>query len=570
MGISRHYAYAGDRRVHYRRSGSGPPLVLIHPAPGSSFGLEATMRALGEGHTLIAPDTPGAGESEALATADPTCEDYSSALAETLRALGCSRVDLYGSHTGATLALDFSVRFPEMVHRVVLNSLAIYHAEERADLLSHYTPPLEPDWAGSHLVRAWSMRQDMLLFWPWYRRSPSTRRAADMPTPEVLHDKVLDMLRAGTGYASVYRAGFRYKAAKAIREVTAPTLLTAAPDDPLADHLERLGETPESVTFGRRSGSERNELASTINEFLGDGVLPDAPVPPPVSFRAGTVRKDYAQTSVGQVMLRHTGEAGRPLVLLQASPPGSSAGHDPLMLAMAQDRRCLTLDTPGNGDSAAVGGEPSMTDLAGVLAEALDDVGFEEYDVYGAHTGAVLGMELAITRPQRVRRLILDGIPLYDADVTQDFVDNYQPPMDIKWDGSHLVWAWNYLRDVSLWWPFYRREAATTRSGTFPSVGNIHHSFVEFLKGAKTYHHNFLALWRYETAERLPEIKAPTLVCARPGDPWIVHLKKAAQLVPEAQIQEIEELGTPIHERYLDLWAPPATLDVFRAFLNGA
>ena len=568
MTTLRHFGYVGGREVHYRRAGRGPALVLLHPAPGSSLALEPLMADLAADRTVIALDAPGAGESAGLGLSAPACADYSDALGETLDWLGLERVDLYGSHTGATLALDFAYRHPERVDRLVLNALGIYTQDERTDLLANYTPSLEPRWDGSHLVRAWAIRRDMLLFWPWYRRTPEARRRADMPSAEVLHDKVVDMLRAGPLWWQLYHASFRYEPAGALAGLTMPTMITVGPDDPLAGHIERLPEPASSTEVRIRRTGDRDELVGLIRSYLAGSRLADAPPRRAATPAPGAVRRGYVSTSVGQMLVRRSPGHGRPLLLLQASPPGSSASLEPLMMAMGTGRPTLSLDTPGNGDSAPFPGEPDMADLARLVAEVCDAEGHDDYDVYGNHTGAVLGMQLAIERPSLVRHLILDGIPIYTPTESQEFIDNYQPPMVPSWDGTHLIWAWNYMRDVLLWWPLYDRTAATTRVGRFAPTGDIHHSLVEFLKGGRTFHGNFLALWKYPTTERLPLIKSDMLICARPTDPWIVHLEAASRVLPSARVEQTEDLGVPIHSRYRELVSPPSALTLYRAFLD--
>lgn len=565
----KHFGYVNGREIHYRRAGRGPALVLLHPAPGSSFALEPLIEHLASDRTVIALDTPGAGESAGLGLPAPTCADYSDALDETLGWMGLDRVDLYGSHTGATLALDFAHRHPRRVNRLILNALGVYTPGERADLLANYTPSLEPQWDGAHLVRTWAVRRDMLLFWPWYRRTPEARRVADMPSAGGLHEKVLDMLRAGPRYWKLYRASFEYDPSEALAGLEMPTALTVGPGDPLADHVQRLPELPRTVEVKLRTTDAREELAELIRSLLAGSRLPDAPPSPPEEQVPGRVRRGYVSTSVGQILVRRSGGQGRPLLLLQASPPGSGAALEPLMRAMGADRPTLAPDTPGNGDSAPFPGEPDMADLARIVAEVCDAEGHDDYDAYGNHTGAVLGMQLAIERPSLVRHLILDGIPIYTPTESREFIDNYQPPMAPSWDGAHLVWAWNYLRDVLLWWPFYDRTAATTRVGRFAPAGDIHHSLVEFLKGGRTFHHNFLALWKYPTTERLPLIEADMLICARPTDPWIAHLEAASRVLPSARVEETEDLAVPIHSRYRELVSPPSAIALYRAFLDG-
>jgi pimeloyl-ACP methyl ester carboxylesterase len=177
--IKRRYAYAGERRIHYRRAGTGSPLVLLHASPGSSFSLETLIGRLAANYTVIAPDTPGYGESAGLGLAQPEIADYAAALAETLDALKLGRIDLYGTHTGAKIALEFAIGHPARVRRLILDGIGIYTPDERAEMLEHYTPSLQPQWDGSHLVRAWAMRRDMHIFWPWYKRTSEARRVAD-------------------------------------------------------------------------------------------------------------------------------------------------------------------------------------------------------------------------------------------------------------------------------------------------------------------------------------------------------------------------------------------------------
>ena len=86
--VTRHFVRIGDREVHYRRAGQGPPFVLLHVSPQSSAFVLPAMMPLADRHTLIALDTPGYGESDPLRNSAPAMADYADALIETLAALG--------------------------------------------------------------------------------------------------------------------------------------------------------------------------------------------------------------------------------------------------------------------------------------------------------------------------------------------------------------------------------------------------------------------------------------------------------------------------------------------------
>ncbi|GIW07374.1 MAG: hypothetical protein KatS3mg060_2179 [Dehalococcoidia bacterium] len=564
MTIERHYLYVGDRRVHYRRAGDGPPLVMLHAAPNSSFVLEPLIDQLAAVRTVLAPDAPGYGESAPLPLRRPTIHDYALALGEVLDALGLERVDLYGSHTGAKTAVAFALVRPDRVRKLVLEGYGLYTPEERDDLIAHFCPPIEPDWAGSHLVRVWAMRRDMFIFWPWYRRIPEARLPIDLPPPERLHALVVDFLRGGTFPWLGHLASFRYDGLAAISRVSVPTLLIAGEGDPLRSHLERLTASGtlhiESPPAGMHDAAA---IASRIVAFLaGDGLPPAPPPPPVVTSRPGVVRRRYLPSRLGPILARFSGvpNGRRPLVLFQSSP-ASSEPLEPLLAEMAADRFVVAFDTPGNGDSAPFPGEPTIDDLTAILGDAIDALGIGEYDAYGYHTGALIGIQSALDRPNRVRHVIVDGIPLYSPEVAAELLEHYAPPMRIDPHGGHLVWAWNFRRDMGLWSPWYRRRRrAARRRDPYPDAEEQHAGAVDFLKAATTYHVNYWAAFRYPTAERLTRLETPALMTTKRGDSLAGGVPEAARLAPRAEAIGHAGFGSPE--------ALAETAALFRQFLD--
>ena len=553
--IQRHYAYAGERRIHYRRAGNGAPLVMLHASPGSSAGIESLIGRLAEHYSVVAIDSPGYGESAALGIDQPEIGDYADALAVTLDALNLDVVHLYGTHTGGKIALEFAVRNPERVTGVFLDGIGLYTPEERASRIANYTPSLEPQWDGSHLVRTWAMRREMQIFAPWYDRTGEARMARNLRSPQGLHDMAVDFLRAGQGYWRGYQAAFRYDAPAALKRVQVPTLLGGTPGDSLREHLARVDQVSPRVQI-----EQVDELVPRILDFFAPARLADAPPAPAVTRTANVVRRDYVSTSVGQLLVRKAGpDGGRPVVLLHASP-ASSRGLEPLLLELGSDRPAFTFDNPGNGDSAPLPGTPEIWDLAKVIGEAIDGLGLKDYDLYGTHTGALIAMEVAIANKEAVRHLILDGVTMFSEAETQDYLTNYVQPMQIRWDGTQLLWAWNFLRDGSLWWPWYNRTAAGTRAGVgVASPEVLHRNFVEFIKGGTTYHLNYRAAFAYPTRERLPLLEVPVLLCASESDPLADGLTEAGKLTANAVVRITPGRGT--EEK------AAATTDLYRRFL---
>lgn len=133
------------------------------------------------------------------------------------------------------------------------------------------------------------------------------------------------------------------------------------------------------------------------------------------------IRRHYVDGRYGQLHLREagaaTGEANRPVLLLHQNP-STSFEYEPLMRALATDRRVIAFDTPGYGNSDGPSAPLSMEGYAAAMAESLEAVGLgrdNPFDIYGFHTGSLLAIEMALARPDAVRQIALTGIPMRSA-----------------------------------------------------------------------------------------------------------------------------------------------------------
>src|SRR5512147_2264507 len=95
------------------------------------------------------------------------------------------------------------------------------------------------------------------------------------------------------------------------------------------------------------------------------------------------VRRGYVDVPFGQVHYRVAGY-GPPVVLLHDSPR-SSAMHEELISALADEFTAIAIDTPGYGRSSPLPAEPrpEIPDYAAALGAALDALGIGRCVVYG-------------------------------------------------------------------------------------------------------------------------------------------------------------------------------------------
>ncbi len=229
------------RQIHFRQAGAGQsatPLLALHGCPGSARQLVPLINAMSLSRPVFAPDLPGLGDSDPLASPDSEIGDYAAAILRFADHAGLERFDIYGTHTGASVACELAIHAPQRVGRIIADGLGCFDAETARAFLEHYAPAFEPTLDGSYLQQAFHFCRDQLLFFPWYDKRAEARRKGGMMPAEALDAWVIEVLKAGTTYRHAYHAAFRWDWAGRLPQVPHQILVTAAQDDPLASMTE--------------------------------------------------------------------------------------------------------------------------------------------------------------------------------------------------------------------------------------------------------------------------------------------------------------------------------------------
>jgi pimeloyl-ACP methyl ester carboxylesterase len=251
------------------------------------------------------------------------------------------------------------------------------------------------------------------------------------------------------------------------------------------------------------------------------------------------IDRAFLRTPEGLIHYRHAGVGGlkTPLVMAHGGP-GSSLSLVPLIADLAEDRPVAAPDMMGNGESDPPPSRPtSISFYAEGLLAVMDHLGLETVDLYGHHTGAQVITEFAIAHPSRVRRLVLDGVGLFPADLRTEFLTRYAPEIAPDAEGAHVAWVWDFMGQTTQHFPHYRRdEAHRIEGGAPPPPPVLTDRAAEVLKVWSTYHLAYQAAFSHPFAERLPLIRASTLVLEVANDPLAPYAPEAAALVPGANL----------------------------------
>lgn len=236
-----------------------------------------------------------------------------------------------------------------------------------------------------------------------------------------------------------------------------------------------------------------------------------------------------------------------PLYCIHQSP-SSSVVYLPLLARLGSDRIVAAGDTPGFGESDGPKEPPEVEDYAKAHGEVLDQLGLEApIDLIGYYTGSKIAVELALQRPQAIRRVVLLGAVIYTDEELAAERHLYRPDQ-YQWDGSHLLAWWQHL------------QANVVED--YPIELFVRH-FAEIQRGGPNAWWGHRAAFRYDLREKLPRLQQQVMVL-RTDDPQGEKSTRALQYLNRGELVHLPFVGQGV----LDLHTAAVT-SALRSFLDG-
>jgi haloalkane dehalogenase len=112
--------------IAYRELGSGPPVLLLHGWPTSSYLWREVMLPIAERNRVLAIDLPGFGGSDKPLGVRYGFELFERTLDGFLAALGVEEVGLAVHDLGGPVGLHWAVQRPERVTRLAILNTLVY------------------------------------------------------------------------------------------------------------------------------------------------------------------------------------------------------------------------------------------------------------------------------------------------------------------------------------------------------------------------------------------------------------------------------------------------------------
>lgn len=210
-----------------RGPGRDRPSLRLHSSASSAAFVEMTgTRDVTNApmSDLILLDLPGNGESEVSTDgAAFSIENRARHAIAALDAMNIDQIDVAGRYGGGSVAIEMARQAPVRVSSVSLVGRSAYTEVERKSLLAGYTPDLEPESDGTHLLRAWYWVRDQALWSPYTRKLRTNIIAGDPQLNlEHMQQKLADVIRMGRRYALAYQAEFNYPFEQMERQLVCP------------------------------------------------------------------------------------------------------------------------------------------------------------------------------------------------------------------------------------------------------------------------------------------------------------------------------------------------------------
>jgi 3-oxoadipate enol-lactonase len=239
---------------------------------------------------------------------------------------------------------------------------------------------------------------------------------------------------------------------------------------------------------------------------------------------------------------------GEPLILIHGL--GSSGADWALQVRSLEGQfRLIVPDLPGSGHSAPLSEGCSVVEFASSLWALADHLGAERVNIVGFSLGGAVGLEMALQRPQSVRRLgLINSLATYRLDHWSKWLEAALTLILVPLIGMRTAARLAAKRLFPMPWQESLRERAAAVVSAVPASN--------YLLTAR-------ALIRWSAVDRLQRLTAKTLMIAAENDFTPVEEKRvlAARLGADFVVVRGSRHGTPFD-------AVRATNASLAAFLN--
>lgn len=237
------------------------------------------------------------------------------------------------------------------------------------------------------------------------------------------------------------------------------------------------------------------------------------------------IKRGYADLKDGLQMYYETMGQGDPVIFLHQSW-WNSFEFEKVIPLVAEKYKVFAPDTLGFGYSPAAPFEWEFTEFVDSYIDFMDSMGIEKASFVGQHTGSIFAADLAVRYPDRVDKLILGGLAIYEESIRKD---KYARRRMIGWNNGPYVKALkpgdvigaevNILQKVDDGSHLLEMWTEQKRENPDSKLEDIHKAtMANILHYDKPGADAITVLLAYDLEAALPKVHAPSLLIAGSRD----------------------------------------------------
>ena len=204
---------------------------------------------------------------------------------------------------------------------------------------------------------------------------------------------------------------------------------------------------------------------------------------------------------------------------------------------------CFNIDLPGFDHSDMPLRQYSMDDYADAVLDVIDGLGLERTNIVADHTGSIVAVVTAAKYPERVKKLVLDGLPYWNREQGQVIWERWFLPMYTDTTSYHVP-----VVPMMTWEEFQAKNPDSDRE------------FWEKYEAIKRRSRLWMRLSQqgnsgYDVAAAGPKVKQPTLLVYGDGDMLRRTEKQAKEGIKGSIHKVVSGSPGPVHMHQPDAFA---------------